>query len=227
VSELDAIRTFFRFNSRVRQHYLETILALPPAERLKDRGASYPSLQEIFVHVLDGIHWWVEYVPQDRVADAKELPARDLSPELLRAETDTADRLAREYVGRLTEADLTRDMVCHFPGEGGSKEARFPIGDVLWHLVEEELQHRGELNALLWQMNVDPPIAQIDDWNASKLSVAAGTRASRKNQARKARPTSSEEQITSGGAKHGRASVEGRGDRAFSRRPTSHRASAS
>jgi uncharacterized damage-inducible protein DinB len=29
--------------------------------------------------------------------------------------------------------------------------------DVLIHVFEEEVHHRGELIALLWQMNVEPP----------------------------------------------------------------------
>ena len=36
--------------------------------------------------------------------------------------------------------------------------------DALWHLVEEELQHRGEINALLWQIDVDAPIVNWIDW---------------------------------------------------------------
>ncbi len=31
-------------------------------------------------------------------------------------------------------------------------------------MVEEELQHRREMNALLWQMDVDPPIARYEEW---------------------------------------------------------------
>jgi len=35
---------------------------------------------------------------------------------------------------------------------------------MLWHMVEEELQHRGELNALLWQIDVDAPVFDWLDW---------------------------------------------------------------
>jgi hypothetical protein len=31
-------------------------------------------------------------------------------------------------------------------------------------MIEEELQHRGEINAVLWQTNIDPPIIGWDDW---------------------------------------------------------------
>ena len=30
--------------------------------------------------------------------------------------------------------------------------------DILIHLFEEEIHHRGELIALLWQMNIEPPL---------------------------------------------------------------------
>jgi len=32
------------------------------------------------------------------------------------------------------------------------------VEDVLIHLFEEEVHHRGELIALFWQMNIEPPL---------------------------------------------------------------------
>jgi uncharacterized damage-inducible protein DinB len=168
MTELNTIRTFYRYNARVRRNYLSALLALSPEERLKDRGASCPSLQEIFVHVLDGIFWWLEYVAQDRAGEAALLPSRELTSDGLREQVARAERVATEYLDSLDEADLTKELVYHFSEDGQTSEGRFPIGDVLWHVVEEELQHRGELNALFWQMDVEPPIATVDDWNASK-----------------------------------------------------------
>lgn len=172
MSELDTIRTFFRFNAEVRSRYLETILSLPPAERLKDRGASYPSLQEIYAHVLDAHRYWFELVPQDRAGEAGtlELRARELTDEQLRHETEAVERLVIAFLDPLGVSDLAREIVCHFPdakGEPGST-LRFLVGDVLWHMVEEEFQHRGELNALLWQMNVEPPLGSYGQWIRSK-----------------------------------------------------------
>jgi uncharacterized damage-inducible protein DinB len=34
----------------------------------------------------------------------------------------------------------------------------------LLHVIEHELQHRGELNALLWQIDVEPPIMDWDEF---------------------------------------------------------------
>jgi uncharacterized damage-inducible protein DinB len=43
---------------------------------------------------------------------------------------------------------------------------------MLWHLAEEELQHRGEANALLWQEDVKPPVTSWWWW-ANTLPVLA------------------------------------------------------
>jgi uncharacterized damage-inducible protein DinB len=38
------------------------------------------------------------------------------------------------------------------------------IRSTLQHVIEHELQHRGELNAVLWQIDVEPPILDWDDF---------------------------------------------------------------
>jgi uncharacterized damage-inducible protein DinB len=172
MTELETVQAFYRLNSTVRQHYLEAILALPAAERLKDRGASYPSLQGIYVHVLDGLRYWLELVPQDRVAEASaiEYPAQKMTPEALRAASEETDRIVLAYVLALREGALELEIVAHFPGDTGPVAQRFPTGDVLWHMVEEEFQHRGELNALLWQIDVEPPIGTYAEWRAARAA---------------------------------------------------------
>jgi uncharacterized damage-inducible protein DinB len=57
-SSLDEIRFWYNYNSHVRKRYLRPILAIPKDEALKDRGASHPSLVDIFVHVLDGYRFF-------------------------------------------------------------------------------------------------------------------------------------------------------------------------
>ena len=40
---------------------------------------------------------------------------------------------------------------------GGSSPRRLTFRTIVWHMVEEELQHRGELTAPFWQQDVDAP----------------------------------------------------------------------
>jgi uncharacterized damage-inducible protein DinB len=46
-----------------------------------------------------------------------------------------------------------------FVFEGRDKVNRnIVMEEILMHMVEEELQHRGEINCMFWQQNLDPPI---------------------------------------------------------------------
>ncbi len=111
-------------------------------------------------------------VPQDQVAVDTTLPARELTAGQLRTEGERSEQLATAFLDSLDEAALSTEMVCHSAEGGRSSEARFAIGDVLWHRVEAELQNREEINALFWQLDIDLPIATVDDWNASKGGAA-------------------------------------------------------
>jgi uncharacterized damage-inducible protein DinB len=41
--------------------------------------------------------------------------------------------------------------------DDNGKTQKVTAEDILIHVVEEEIHHRGELNALLWQIGIDPP----------------------------------------------------------------------
>ena len=42
------------------------------------------------------------------------------------------------------------------------------LRQMLLHMIEEELQHIGEMNDLFWQMNINPPITEYMDWVYAK-----------------------------------------------------------
>jgi uncharacterized damage-inducible protein DinB len=156
-TELDTIRELYRYNSKVRKKYLNAIWRLPAKQRYRARGASFPALTDIFLHVLDAYRFWFRLVyGNDRNWDEYPLGQR-LSPTRARAEERQTDRLVLGVVRKLRERDLSRT----YPIPGGRE--RIPMRVLLLHMAEEELQHRGEMNALLWQQNVEPPITGFGD----------------------------------------------------------------
>jgi uncharacterized damage-inducible protein DinB len=70
------------------------------------------------------------------------------------------DSFAMNFVRGLDNEKLASTFETTMSG----KRERFTVSQMLWHLVEEELQHRGELNALFWQMDIDPPVTDWLDW---------------------------------------------------------------
>lgn len=160
-SELREIQEWYRYNSFVRKKYLRLIFSnkISEKERYKNRGASFPSLVDIFVHVLDAYRWWFLYVYNDKVSEWKRLrEQKKYSRKEVASEEGKIDSYVMNFVGSLKPKDLDKPMK-NQTGRGTIK-----IREMLLHMVEEEIQHRGELNALLWQMNIEPPITQFQDY---------------------------------------------------------------
>jgi uncharacterized damage-inducible protein DinB len=156
-TELDTIRELYRYNSKVRKKYLEAIWRLPAKQRYRARGASYPALTDIFLHVLDAYRYWFRVVyAKDRKWDEYPI-GQKLSRAEARAEERNTDRLVLGIVANLRERDLSRTYAMP-----GSRE-RISMRVLLLHMAEEELQHRGEMNALLWQADVEPPVTGFDE----------------------------------------------------------------
>jgi len=155
-TDLQLIRDLYRYNSKGRQGYLRKIWRLSPKERYRDRGASFPSVVDIYMHILDAYRWWFLKVYGKRDFEEYPLGTRYSLAEA-RRETQKVDRLLDNFLRGLRPKDLNRKIT--IPGHGGE---RLTVRTMLVHMIEEELQHKGELNALLWQLDVDAPVFGYD-----------------------------------------------------------------
>ncbi len=166
VSEKESIRRWFLYNRVARRRYFETLGTLPPAELSRDRGASFPTLLDILGHSLGGIETWILRIA---AAQGKPFTQFDSIPEPqdlrdLRALSDVIDGCVDELFARLKEEDLDRTFLVPKLPPWWDEDFTTTFRGTLLHIVEHELQHRGELNALLWQIDVDPPILDWDDF---------------------------------------------------------------
>jgi uncharacterized damage-inducible protein DinB len=144
------------WNSKSRRDYLDAILRLSPEDRRKDRGASWGSVQDIFLHIIEDYIWWFEIVLQGK-KEEREWVGREIGDEELRSLVQRVDDSVRNLMDSLTAEDLGRPYVVHgTSGDGKPYTMTTCPADVVWHMVEEQLQHIGEINALFWQMDIDP-----------------------------------------------------------------------
>jgi len=146
------------WNSKTRRDYLDAMLRLSPEERRKDRRASWGSIQDIFLHILEDYIWWFECVPLGKGEDQfVALVGREMGEEELRGLTRRVEDSVGKFMDSLTLEDLGRPYVVKgTSGSGKPYTMTTCPADIVWHMVEEQLQHIGELNALFWQLNVDP-----------------------------------------------------------------------
>lgn len=162
MEELQLIRDWYMYNFGVRKKYWETLCTLPDAELFRDRGASFPTILDIYTHVLDAYRWWFVYVYNDRLSGYHRLSGKNLSLKQIQDEETMVNTTVMNMLGSINPEQLDMEIVYSNPW-AKCKES-IQLRHMLWHMVEEELQHRGELNALLWQIDVDPPIIGWDDW---------------------------------------------------------------
>jgi len=160
--ELQAIRDVFAYNTFVRKRYLVFIGKLSKKSLTKDRGASYPSILDIFVHILDNYKSWF-YTYQTGRQDLPEIKGLSLG-EAKKLEGEV-DKFIYNFMRSLKPQFI--DKKFSFTVSSGPEEGQFitwNLKGMLWHMVEEELQHRGEINALLWQEDIDPPVTSWWRW---------------------------------------------------------------
>lgn len=163
LSELEVLQQWFSYMSAARRGYFETFAKLPPEELSRDRGASFPSLLDILAHSQGALYFWVRNCsPEAFPPPEPETGEHPTVAELRAFETYLQSHVQR-FLGGLHDADLGR-TIARPKGRGSDHDCTLPIRDALWHLVEEEFQHLGELNALLWQIDVDAPVYNWIRW---------------------------------------------------------------
>jgi uncharacterized damage-inducible protein DinB len=159
------ILSFYRYNSEVREKYLDAIERLPWEEVVKKRDASFSSIRDIFIHVLNAYRYWFQFGIKDNL---KEYSSADLgnfnNVNDLRRYNLEVDSMVMSLVESLQEEDLSRVYSIQ------TKKRRFrrTMESILMHMIEEELQHRGEINCMFWQQNIDPPVTSYDRWLEEK-----------------------------------------------------------
>jgi uncharacterized damage-inducible protein DinB len=150
---IDAVK-LMEYSQELRHRYLDTLSKLPWEEVIRDRGASFNSLRNIFLHCVVCVDGIVNNILQGNLS----FPRIDYddydSIEKIREYVEQVESKANEYLGKVTAKELARKIERE---QRDGSTAIASVEDYLLHLFQEETNHRGELIALLWQMDVNPP----------------------------------------------------------------------
>jgi len=148
-------RTLLEYSHVLRNRYLEELAILPWEEVEKSRGASFDSMKNIFLHTLDAEDRMVNYVIPGRVKEwVSRSPDEFESIDSIRKRVKEVESKTRTYVARMTPAELERKVEV---SRAGMPPVSVRVEDILIHVVFENVHHFGELIALLWQIDVEPP----------------------------------------------------------------------
>ncbi|OGP66955.1 MAG: hypothetical protein A2031_03665 [Deltaproteobacteria bacterium RBG_19FT_COMBO_43_11] len=142
------------YSQYLRHKYLETLSKLTWAEVIKDRGASFPSLRDIFLHMIFVVDAYINYALQGNPNYPSVNYDEYDSIEKVKKYMEEVESKANAYLSKVTPEELARNI------ERKQKDGsilHITVEEMLLDFFQEETHHRGELIALLWQEDVEPP----------------------------------------------------------------------
>ena len=164
------ITELYEYSSRVRRGFAEKLAQLPSDMIAKNREASFHTMKNILLHMVDNEDWIVNWV----------IPGKSRAYERRKWETYTdmgavlnhlneVEKGTRAYLKGLVNGDFGRRV--NFVLSSG-QAFNLSVEECLFQSFTEQLYHMGELIALLWQENVEPPKMQWF-WNNPRETRAA------------------------------------------------------
>jgi uncharacterized damage-inducible protein DinB len=152
------IEELHEYSTRVRRSYATKLAELPWSEVDRNREATFFSMKGILVHMIDNEDWMVNGVIHNK---SREYP-RKKSAEFtsMRRVLDYLEEMeerSRHYFAKLNDDELARQVTL-ITSTGQSFD--LTVEECLFQSFTEQLYHLGELIALLWQDNIEPPKMQ-------------------------------------------------------------------
>ena len=148
-----AIEELFAFTEYAWREYEQAIR--PLGDEVLTRAAprsGWPALRDALAH----INWaYVRWLADP--AGTTDLPVERMeSWEQLEAYRQQVRDHAREYLDSLNDSELITPREMNVDGEA----LRYSPGQIFVHVLLHERQHHGDLNTLLYQLGVEPPIVE-------------------------------------------------------------------
>jgi uncharacterized damage-inducible protein DinB len=147
------VKELLEYNETVRHRYFESFTKLSWDEFTENRDASFNSIRNIFVHTLGAIDYWLDFLQkQNHHSERKFDEYRTFND--VRTYMEHVEKRMHDYLHSLSPKGLKKTY--KVTGDN-HKTTKITAEDILIHVFEEEVHHRGELIALSWQMDIDPP----------------------------------------------------------------------
>jgi len=142
------------YNRDVRHRYFDALAKVPWKELVKNREASFHSIRNIFIHTLNATDFWLDFLLKEKLYVHRRFDTYESMAYIENYMKQVETRLER-YTSRLDLQGLNAEYSVK---NGAGEIITVTVEDVLIHIFEEEVHHRGELIGLLWQMGLEPPV---------------------------------------------------------------------
>ena len=129
---------------QVRADLLHTIDLFNEDELSYIPGATSRAVGRIMLHIADAEDGWFRYVVTKELGEWPEQYTLENYPnrEAIKKALTDVHTSTQSYLDSLEESDLTRMIESPWGDQ-------FKLGWIIWHVLEHEIHHRGELSMIL------------------------------------------------------------------------------
>ena len=148
-------REFFAYNHKIRQEYISAFeKTLTWQYMTKNHETAWLSLRDTLLHIIWAEDTWINYSIQGLEDHHRPFNySKYQTWNSIAVYNSKVISKVDEYLSDINQEDLGR-IVWRTNNDG---IRRSKVKDILIHVITEELHQRGELIAILWQMNIQPP----------------------------------------------------------------------
>jgi uncharacterized damage-inducible protein DinB len=149
------VTDLIRYNHLVRGLYFDAFAKLPWYEVAANKGLSFDSMRNVFLHLTYVEDRWISCIIPGRLKEIVEMDFdvfKDL--EALKNYMQQTAKNTENYLAKLSAEELKREVVVPW---GDKPRTKITVETGLTHMVIEDMIHYGELSAALWQMGLDAP----------------------------------------------------------------------
>ena len=153
-----SIEELHQYSSRVRSNFAAKLAELPWSDVEKNREASFYSMKNILLHTIDNEDWMVNWVIHDKSKDYERKKSEEYtSMKMILDHLKEVEERSAQYFRKLDDNELNRRV--KFVTMAGPT-FDLTVEECLFQSFTEQIYHLGELIALLWQNNIEPPKMQ-------------------------------------------------------------------
>ena len=153
-----SIEELHQYSSRVRSNFANKLAELPWSEVEKNREASFYSMKNILLHMIDNEDWMVNWVIHDKSKDYVRRKSEEYtSMKMIQDHLEEVEEKSAQYFAKLDVPELSRRVKLT---TSAGQTFDLTVEECLFQSFTEQIYHLGELIALLWQDNVEPPKMQ-------------------------------------------------------------------
>ena len=165
-----SIEELHRYSSRVRRKFTDKLTELPWSEVEKNREASFYSMKNILLHVIDNEDWMVNWVIPGRIEEYVRRKSEEYTNmQMMLDHLQEVEEKSKQYFAKLNDTELNRKVKFI---TSAKQTFNLTVEECLLQSFTEQLYHIGELIALLWQDNIEPPKMQWF-WNNPRIQDQA------------------------------------------------------